>query len=366
MRRKPPGTPEVVVVTGASAGVGRAIVRRFARAGAAIALLARGQDGLEATRREVEEAGGRAIVIPTDVADAAQVEAAAERTEAELGAIDIWVNNAMVSVFSPVAEMRPDEYKRVADVTYLGSVYGTLAALQRMRRRNRGTIVQVGSALAYRSIPLQSAYCAAKHAVHGFLESLRVELLHEGSGIHVTEVQLPAMNTPQFGWVKSRLPRKARPIPPIFQPEVGADAVYWAAHHDRRELWVGAPTVKAILGNRVAPALLDRYLAASGYDAQQTGEPEDPRRPDNLWTSVPGDRGARGGFDEAAESSAELWAVTNRRAIAAGALLIGAALAVTALAANASQPSREAVHRRPPGLGPRDRDELRALIERTS
>jgi NAD(P)-dependent dehydrogenase (short-subunit alcohol dehydrogenase family) len=357
--------PEVVVVTGASAGVGRAIARVFGRHGANVALLARGQDGLEAGRREVEEAGGRAIAVPADVADPEQVEAAAARVESELGPIDIWINNAMTSVFSPIAEMRPEEYRRVTEVTYLGSVYGTLAALRRMRPRNRGKIVQVGSALAFRGIPLQSAYCAAKHATQGFLESLRCELLHEGSAIEVTEVHLPAMNTPQFDWVKSRLPRRAQPVPPIYQPEVGADAVFWAAHHDRRELWVGLPTVGAIMGNRVAPALLDRYLAATGYDGQQTDEPEDPARPDNLWSPVAGDHGAHGRFgDVASDFSLQLWATQHRGLLATAALIAVAAVALGAGAGNGRGPTLDEVHRRPPGPGPRERDELKALIAR--
>src|SRR5919199_6269431 len=305
--------PEIVVVTGASAGVGRAIVRAFAREGAHIGLLARGRDGLEGARRDVEALGGRALVLPTDVADAEGVERAAEAVEREFGPIDIWVNNAMVSVFSPVKEMRPEEYRRVTEVTYLGYVYGTLAALKQMLQRDRGVIIHVGSALAYRGIPLQSAYCAAKHAIQGFVDSLRSELLHDKSNVRVTMVQLPAMNTPQFSWVKSRLPREPQPVPPIFQPEVAARAIYWAAHERRRELYVGWPTVKAIVGNKAAPGLADWYLARMGYDAQQTDEPVAPGRRDNLWEPVPGDHGAHGSFDERArETSAQLWATTHR------------------------------------------------------
>src|SRR2546429_4936398 len=274
---------QVIVITGASAGVGRATVRAFARQRADVGLLARGVDGLEGARREVEAAGGRALAIPTDVADADQVEAAAERVERELGPIDVWVNNAMVSVFSPVKELPADEVKRVTEVTYLGVVYGTLAALKRMLPRNRGAIVQVGSALAYRSIPLQSAYCAAKHAVAGFTDSLRCELIHDKSKVRLTMVQMPALNTPQFSWVKSRLKHKTKPVPPIFQPEVGARAIYWAAHHGRRELYVGWPTVEAIVANKVAPGVLDHYLGRTGFQSQQTSEPENPDRPDNLW-----------------------------------------------------------------------------------
>jgi NAD(P)-dependent dehydrogenase (short-subunit alcohol dehydrogenase family) len=305
--------PEVVVVTGASAGVGRATVRAFARRGARLGLIARGRDGLEGARREVEAAGGRALVLPADVAYADQVEEAAAAVEAQLGPIDIWVNNAMLSVFSPVKQMTAEEFKRVTEVTYLGFVYGTLAALKRMLPRNRGVIIQVGSALAYRGIPLQAAYCGAKHAVQGFVDSLRCELLHDGVKVRVTMVQLPALNTPQFGWVKSRLPRKARPVPPIFQPEVAAEAIYWAAHHDRREVYVGWPTVKAIVGNKLVPGLADRYLARTGYDAQQTGEPADLNRPDNLWDTVPGDHGAHGVFDRwAKDRSVQFWATTHR------------------------------------------------------
>lgn len=310
---------EVVVVTGASAGLGRAIARHFGSKGASVGLIARGIDGLEGAKREIEAAGGAALVLPTDVADADAVEAAAARVEQEFGAIDIWVNNAMASVFSPVKEMQPEEYKRVTEVTYLGAVYGTLSALKRMLPRDRGTIVQVGSALAYRSIPLQSAYCAAKHAMAGFTDSLRCELIHEHSNVRVTMVQMPALNTPQFGWVKSRLKHKAQPVPPIFQPEVGARAVYWAAHHNRRELYVGMPTVEAIGANKIAPGLLDRYLGRTGYDSQQTSQPEDPNRANNLWEPVPGDHGAHGTFDERAHPrSYELWAARYRNWVAAG------------------------------------------------
>src|SRR5881227_1605023 len=305
--------PEVVVITGASAGLGRATARAFAREGAHIGLLARGRDGLEGARRDVESLGGRALVLPTDVADAEQVERAAEAVEREFGPIDIWVNNAMVSVFSPVKEMKPEEYKRVTEVTYLGVVYGTLAALKRMLPRDRGVIVQVGSALAYRGIPLQSAYCAAKHAIQGFVDSLRCELLHDKAQVRVTMVQLPAMNTPQFSWVKSRLPRRAQPVPPIYQPEVGAEAILFAAHNDRREMYVGYPTVEAIVGDKIAPGFADKYLAKNGYDAQQTAEPVEPDRRDNLWEPVPGDHSAHGEFDDrASTSSPQLWASTNR------------------------------------------------------
>jgi short-subunit dehydrogenase len=318
---------EVVVVTGASAGVGRATVREFARRGADVGLIARGVDGLEGARREVEAEGRRAVVIPADMADAKQVEAAAERVERELGPIDIWVNNAMVSVFSPIKQMSAEEYKRVTEVTYLGYVYGSLAALKRMLPRNRGTIVHVGSALAYRSIPLQSAYCAAKHAVLGFHASLRTELLHDRSNVKTVMVQMPALNTPQFGWVKSRLPHKAQPVPPIYQPEVAARGIYYAAHHaGRREYYVGWSTVKAIVGNKIVPDYADHYLARTGYSSQQHDGPEDPGRPNNLWDPLPGDHGAHGHFDARAESwSTELWARMHPMAVGVAALVgIGA------------------------------------------
>jgi NADP-dependent 3-hydroxy acid dehydrogenase YdfG len=316
---------ETVVITGASAGLGRATAREFGRHGAKVGLLARGIKGLEAAKREIEDLGGTALVLPTDVANSAAVEQAAAVVEEQIGPIDIWVNNAMASVFSPVKEMKPEEFKRVTDVTYLGLVHGTLAALRHMLPRNRGTIVQVGSALAYRSIPLQSAYCAAKHAIAGFTDSLRCELIHDKSKIHLTMVQMPALNTPQFGWVKSRLKHKAKPVPPIFQPEVGARAIYWAAHHRRRELYVGGPTLEAILANKVAPGVLDHYLGRTGFQSQQTSEPENPDRPDNLWEPVPGDHGAHGTFDALAhERSWELRASLARRWIAGG-LVVAAA-----------------------------------------
>lgn len=322
--------PEVVVITGASAGVGRAIARAFARDGACLGLLARGRDGLEAARLEVGVLGGRALVLPTDVSDAEAVERAAETVEREFGPIDIWINNAMVSVFSPVKEMRPEEYRRVTEVTYLGYVYGTLAALKRMLPRDRGVIVQVGSALAYRGIPLQSAYCGAKHAIQGFCDSLRSELIHDGSRVRVTMVQLPAINTPQFSWVKSRLPRRPQPVPPIYQPEVAAEAIVFAARNERREMYVGYPTVEAIIGDKIAPGLADRYLAKNGYDSQQTLEPVESDRRDNLWEPVPGDHGAHGTFDDrASDSSPQLWASMNRnRLMMVGAGLLGLAAGI--------------------------------------
>jgi len=320
-------THEVVVVTGASAGVGRAVARVFGGRGADVALLARGRDGLEAARAEIEASGGRALVLPTDVADAAQVERAASAAEDAFGPIDIWVNNAMTSVFSPAIEMQADEYRRVTEVTYLGCVYGTLSALRRMRPRDHGTIVQVGSALAYRGIPLQSAYCGAKHAVQGFTESVRTELYHDSSNVWITMVQMPALNTPQFGWVRSRLPRRAQPVPPIYQPEVAAEAIVWAAHHHRREVLVGRSTLVAVLGNRLAAGVLDHYLGRTGYESQQYDGAEDPDRPDNLYEPVPGDHGAHGDFDRRAhDRSWQLWLTTHRTLLlaAAGAAAAGA------------------------------------------
>jgi len=300
---------QVVVITGASAGVGRATAREFAKHGARVGLIARGMDGLEGAQREVNALGGKGLVAPADVADPAQVEAAAEEIEQELGPIDIWINNAMASVFSPIRQMTAEEFRRVTEVTYLGYVYGSLAALKRMLPRDRGTIVHVGSALAYRSIPLQAAYCASKHAVLGFFASLRTELMHDGSRVRTTMVQMPALNTPQFGWVKSRLPRKAQPVPPIYQPEVAARAIYYAAHHpDRREYYPAWSSVKAIFGNKLAPSFGDYYLSRNGYESQQYDGSEDPQRPSNLWEPVPGDHGAHGDFDaRAREHSSELW-----------------------------------------------------------
>src|SRR5947209_697936 len=324
---------EVVVITGASAGVGRATVREFAKRGASIGLIARGRDGLQAAKREVAELGGRALVLPCDVADAAAVNAAAERVERELGPIDIWINNAMLSVFSPIKEMQPDEYRRVTDVTYLGVVYGTLAALKRMLPRDRGAILQVGSALAYRSIPLQSAYCGAKHAIVGFTDSLRCELIHEKSNVNVTIAHLPAVNTPQFEWSKSRMPRHPQPVPPIFQPEVIARGIYYAAHARRREFWIGLPTVVAINGQKIAPGMADRYLGETGYDAQMTDEPVSPNRPNNLWEPLSGDHGAHGRFDAQARNSSWQLRLNMHRGLAA-ACVLGMAAGLFALLHN--------------------------------
>ncbi len=304
---------DVVVVTGASAGIGRATAIEFGRRGCRVALLARGVDGLEGARHEVVRAGGTALVIPTDVADAEQVETAAERVEHELGQITIWVNSAMVTVFSSVADLQPEEVRRATEVTYLGTVYGTMAALKRMRRRDHGSIVQVGSALAYRAIPLQAAYCGAKFAIRGFTDALRSELIHEGSKIRLTMVQLSAFNTPQFQWSRTHITRQPQPLPPIFQPELAARGIVWAAYHRRRELWVGAPAVKTILGNRLFAGFIDRYLAKKGYSGQMIDETIDPERPHNLYHPLPGDYGVHGLFDDRAKNrSLQFWSTTHR------------------------------------------------------
>jgi short-subunit dehydrogenase len=324
----------VIVITGASAGLGRAIAQAFARSeDARIGLIARGKDGLEGAKRDVEKLGGQGLMVPADVADADAVEAAAESVESEMGPIDVWVNDAMTSVFSPVKEMTAAEFKRVTEVTYLGFVNGTLAALKRMLPRDEGCIIQVGSALAYRGIPLQAAYCASKHAIQGFMDSLRCELIHDKSRVRVTMVQMPAMNTPQFDWVKSRLPKKAQPVPPIFQPEVAAEAVVYASRHARREIYVGMPSVKTIIANKLFPGLLDHYLASTGYQGQQTDQPEDPQRPCNLYEPVAGDHGAHGRFDDRSRtSSPQLWTDLHRDGLAALALAGVVALATAAFA----------------------------------
>ncbi len=312
--------------------MGRAVARELAGPKNKIALLARGHVGLEAALTEVEAAGSEGLALPTDVADAAQVEAAAARVEDRWGAMDVWVNNAMTSVFSPVKELRPEEIHRVTEVTYLGVVYGTMAALKRMLARDQGVIVQVGSALAYRGIPLQAAYCGAKHAIQGFTESLRCELIHDRSRVRVTMVQMPGMNTPQFDWVKSRLPQRAQPVPPIYQPEVAARAVRFAIQHKRRQILVGSSTVKAVEGNKVGAMLLDHYLGRTNFQAQQTDEPEDPERPNNLFEPVEGDRGAHGRFDARSKPrSRELWLATHRPA-GWGWLAVGLGVAAAAAA----------------------------------
>ncbi len=326
-----PSSP-VVVVTGASAGLGRAIAHQFARKGARVALLARNPEALQAAADECAILGGKGLPIPTDVSDPEAVEAAAARVELELGPIDIWVNNAMVSVFSPAKEMTAADYRRVTDVLYLGFVHGTLSAMRRMLGRDRGTIVQVGSALAYRSIPLQSAYCACKHAINGFTDSIRCELHHDKSNVHITAVHMPAMNTVQFNWVKNRLPNNTQPVPPIFDPELAAKVVVAAgmAKKPRREYWVGMPTVAAIVGQKFIPGLLDRYLGLTGYKSQQIAdEPKDPDAPDNLYNYVPGSHSARGKFDKRmSRSSLEVtlslhrgWVALGAAALAGGALL---------------------------------------------
>ena len=319
----------VVVVTGGSAGVGRAAVRMFAEHGDDVAVLARGWDGLNAVAKEIEAAGRQALPLSVDVADAAAVESAAAEVEDTLGPIDVWVNCAMTSVFAPFRDAEPEEVRRVTEVDYLGFVYGTKAALRRMLDRDRGVIVQVGSALAYRGIPLQSAYCGSKHAIKGFTESLRCELLHDESNVRVTMVQLPALNTPQFDWVLSRLPRKPQPVPPIYQPEVAARAIVWASEHDRGEVFVGGSTLGTIVANKLAPRLLDRYLARSGFDSQQTQERADANRPANLWHPVAADHGAHGDFDSRAKpSSTQWWLTTHRRAVLGAAVAVASALAV--------------------------------------
>jgi NAD(P)-dependent dehydrogenase (short-subunit alcohol dehydrogenase family) len=310
----PPGQASTVVVTGASGGIGRAVAQAFARRGDTVALLARGQKGLEGAADDVRRAGGTPLVIPTDMSDHEAVFDAARRVEAEIGPIDVWVNVAFTSVFSPFEQIKPEEYKRVTEVSYLGYVYATMAALQYMRPRDHGTIVQVGSALAYRGIPLQTAYCGAKHAIQGFHEALRCELLNAKSNVHVTMVQMPAVNTPQFSWVLSRLPRHPQPVPPIYQPELAARAVVYAADHpQRREYWVGSSTAATLAANALAPGLLDRYLARTGLSGQQTDKPKDPNAPANLWEPADGgdghDFGSHGVFDDRSHhDDPQLWA----------------------------------------------------------
>jgi NAD(P)-dependent dehydrogenase (short-subunit alcohol dehydrogenase family) len=309
-----PTNDEIIVITGATAGVGRATAHAFARPGARIALLARGERGLAAVKREVEDRHAEALTIRTDVGDWAQVYAAARQVQATWGRIDVWVNNAMLTVLGPISALSPDDLRRVTDVTFLGAAYGTMAALEFMRPRNSGVIVQVGSALAYRAIPLQAAYCAGKHALRGFTDSLRCELLHDRSDVHVTSVHLSAFNTPQFDWAKNLTGRRAQPVPPIFQPELAAEAIVWAARHRRREVFVGWPAVKAVTANKVAPGLLDRYLAKSGYSGQFTGEPQPADACDNLHSPCDVDPGAHGRFDARARRRSLQWFMTSHRA----------------------------------------------------
>lgn len=318
----------IAVITGAGAGVGRATVEEFARQGYDVALLSRDPDRLEQAAAEVRQYGVHALPIPTDVADAAAVETAAERVEAELGPIDVWVNVAMATVFSPVSKLTAEEVERGTKVTYLGQVHGMMSALKRMRVRNCGTIVNVGSALAYRSVPLQSIYCGAKAAIRGFTDSLRSEILHDKLNVHLTVVDLPAINTPQFDWALNKMGRKAKPVAPIFQPEVAARAIFFAATHKRREIWVGWPTIKAILANRFAPGLIDRYLASAGYSGQLTKQPAPSDAPGNLFEPIPGDYAAHGRFDSQARSQS--WAmITDRHKTA---VLAVAALGLAAVA----------------------------------
>jgi short-subunit dehydrogenase len=321
---------QVVAVTGASGGIGRAIAHAFARRGAHVGLIARGHESLEAAAGEVRALGGQALVVPADVADPDQVEAAAGTIEERLGPIDVWVNDAMATIFAPVARTEPAEYRRATEVTYLGTVYGTMAALRRMTERDAGTIVQVGSALAYRAIPLQAAYCGAKFAIRGFTDSLRTELMADRSRVRITMVQLPGVNTTQFNWCRSKLPRHPMPVPPIYQPEVAAEAVYQAAQHPRRELWVGWTTFRAVIGNKLAPWLADRYLARTAIQGQQVDDmPVSPDRPDNLYEPLPGKAATHGIFnDQAIAHSPLLWADTHRPAlaVASGAAALAAVL----------------------------------------
>jgi short-subunit dehydrogenase len=318
-----PETP-VVVITGAGAGVGRATVQQFAKHGARLGLIGRNQSRLEQAASEVRALGSEAVVAIADVADADQVEVAAAHVESAFGPIDIWINNAMATIYSPFHKISAADYKRATEVTYLGAVYGTMAALKRMRARNRGTIIQVGSALAYRAIPLQSPYCGAKFAIRGFTDALRSELLHDRSKVRLTMVHMPALNTPQFDWGRNHMPTRPQPVPPIFEPEMAAKAIFWASRHKRREVYVGLPTWKAIWANKFIPGLIDRYLARTGYEGQQSKEPVNPSSPDNLWQPVNGNFGAHGRFDKCAKpGTAQLWATLYREPITVGLLAVG-------------------------------------------
>ena len=323
----------VVAITGASAGIGRATAVEFGRHGWRVGLIARGIEGLQGAREEVEAAGGSAMLIQADVADHAQLEAAAERIEREWDGIDVWINNAMATIFCPITSIAPEDFRRATEVTYLGGVWGTLAALKRMKPRDHGTIVQVGSALAYRSIPLQAPYCGAKSALRGFIDSLRTELIHDKSNVHVTMVHLSAFNTPQFDWGRSCMPGRPKPLGKIFQPELAARGIYWAATHRRRELWVGFPAVEAIIGTRLIPSFLDHKLAHQAWDGQQSKEAAAPERRDNLYAPLPGDHGAHGRFDAKASSSdGELWLATHRTPLIAAALALLLLIAIAGLA----------------------------------
>lgn len=314
----------VIVITGADAGIGRATVREFAADGNRIGLIGRDQDRLEQAAEEVRRLGGEAAVCPADIADPAQVEAAAARAEEALGRFDVWINNAMATIYGPFDEIAAEDYKRATEVTYLGTVYGTMAALRRMKPENKGIIIQVGSALAYRAIPLQSAYCGAKFAIRGFTDALRSELLHDHSKIRITMVHLPAHNTPQFEWGKNLMPMRPRPVPPIFDPKMAAKAIFWASRHSRREVYLGWPTIKAIWANKFIPGLIDRYLARAGYQGQQSDQPSDPAAPDNLWQPVKGDFAANGRFGRLAKpGTLQLWASLYRGPIALGLLAAG-------------------------------------------
>jgi NAD(P)-dependent dehydrogenase (short-subunit alcohol dehydrogenase family) len=319
---------DVVVITGASGGVGRATALRFAQDGAKIALLARGEAGLEATAEEIEQLGGRAVVLPTEISDPDEVEAAAQAAEEQLGPIDVWINDAMATIYSEFLDIEPDEYRRATDVTYHGMVWGTRSALKRMSARNRGTIVQVGSALAFRGIPLQAPYCGAKHACKGFTESVITEIKHHGWDIHVAMVHLPGVNTTQFTWGRTKLPKQTQPVPPIYQPEVAADAIHWAAYHRRRQMYVGIPTVLNVVGERVAPWFLDWYLAKTGYGGQMTKQPLNggPDH-DNLFHPVDGDedRGSHGPFDDRAHEHSIQTTLSKHRRLAGIAAGVGAA-----------------------------------------
>jgi short-subunit dehydrogenase len=323
---------KIVVITGAGAGVGRAVATEFARNGCDVALLSRDPDRLESAAVELRHFGVRALPIPTDVADAKAVDAAAELTERELGPIDVWVNVAMATVFAPVHKLTPEEFQRGTAVTYLGQVHGTMAALRYMRPRNRGSIVSVGSALAYRSVPLQSVYCGAKFAIRGFLDALRSELYHDKIKITLTEVDLPAINTPQFDWARNKTGHKAQPVPPIYQPEVAARAIYFGAFNPRRQIWVGFPAVKAIIANRVAPGLLDRYLAKAGYTGQLSEEPSDPDAPGNLFEPVTGAYGAHGRFDDRARTGSWEMVISRHHKAAWAVVLVCGVVGVHLLA----------------------------------